>query len=195
MINIIETTEELSFPRFSENDKTKEIYIICNESSWNNFDGEELIAQNNKYDIFYFSEMSNESTNWGKIIITPFRRLDSILIKKKDGSIYKKQHIYDEENVKNFTLKIESTELLTIKKSFDNTFYYKPYSPPPEIIPIDKAPSTTRLNNITNYVNKTAESIKSCKSYIAYVINNKGGSATDTETLESLINKLKDIKF
>lgn len=66
---------------------------------------------------------------------------------------------------------------------------------PPEIIPIDKAPSTTSLNDITNYVNKTTESIKSCKSYIAYVINNKGGSATDTETLESLINKLKDIKF
>lgn len=193
MINIIETTEELSFPRFSENDKTKEIYIICNESSWNNFDGEELIAQNNKYDIFYFSEMSNESTNWGKI--TPFRRLDSILIKKKDGSIYKKQHIYDEENVRNFTLKIESTELLTIKKSFENTFYYKPYSPPPEIIPVDKAPTTTSLSDITNYINKTTESIKSCKSYIAYIINNKGGSATDTETLESLINKLKDIKF
>ena len=64
--------------------------------------------------------------------------------------------------------------------------------PPPEIIPIDKAPSTTSLNDITNYINKTTESIKSCKSYIAYVINNKGGSATDTETLGSLINKLND---
>lgn len=89
---------------------------------------------------------------------------------------------------------IKSDTPLEFTEGIDKGIYCVPYTPP-EIIPIDKAPSTTTLNDITNYINKTTESIKSCKSYIAYVINNKGGSATDTETLESLINKLKDIKF
>ena len=87
---------------------------------------------------------------------------------------------------------IKSDTPLEFTEGIDKGIYCVPYTPPPEIIPVDKVPSTTSLNDITNYINKTTESIKSCKSYIAYVINNKGGSATDTETLESLIDKLNN---
>ena len=95
----------------------------------------------------------------------------------------------------NGSYKVTLDEEVEIKKDFSEYIFYTdiPKLPPPEIIPIDKAPSTASLNDITNYINKTIESIKSCKSYIAYIINNKGGSATDTETLESLIDKLNDV--
>ena len=143
-----------------------------------------------------------------------------INLSKQDGEIYvyyshegmfieakTKSGTFIETSSKNRTLFAESVGMqweatlvfdspITLTYNSKGHVYCIPeIEPPPEIIPIDKAPSTTSLNDITNYINKTTESIKSCKSYIAYVINNKGGSATDTETLESLINKLKDIKF
>lgn len=164
--------------------KTKEIFLKKSDlegfSSGLNY----IFAKNSKQEISFLSE-------------SPIRVANLYVSLKENGEVIKKEFVANYLNgidtAYNFTIKTNYP--IEILYDVPKYIYCIPELPPPEIIAVDKAPTTTSLNDITNYVNKTTESIKSCKSYIAYVINNKGGSATDTETLESLINKLKDIKF
>lgn len=163
--------------------KTRKIYL--NE--------DDLTDVSVKEDIFAQNDI--ESLKFKNTYIGP---ATSMYIKLNENGVSKESIIVAEEVNGNIHLK-KSFIITTdnpIEILYDAPKYiYCIEDNPPEIITVDKAPTTTTLNDITNYINKTTESIKSCKSYIAYVINNKGGSATDTETLESLINKLKDIKF
>lgn len=164
--------------------RSKEIYV-SGEGLLNIFKSTKTIAENNKE----YVKLMFENIGLGNIIKVKIFN---------DNNVVSAIDVYNDEIPPTSIgiAKVISDEPMDIKFELLNNFYCIPYIvSPPEIIPIDKAPSTTSLNDITNYINKTTESIKSCKSYIAYVINNKGGSATDTETLESLINKLKDIKF
>ena len=164
--------------------KTKEIYLKNSDLEGFSNGLNYVFAKNSKQEISFLSE-------------SPIKVAKLYVLLKENGEVIKKEFVANYLNgidtSYSFTIKIDSpVEILYDAPKY---IYCIPELPPPEIIPIDKAPTTTTLNDITNYINKTTESIKSCKSYIAYVINNKGGSATDTETLESLINKLKDIKF
>lgn len=169
--------------------KTKEIYILRQEIADFVFNTDmtydiitKIRAINSKQELYFTKE--NERG---------FPLL--VRIKENNNEISNLTLFSQTGNPSYDAIVIKSDTPLEFTEGIDKGIYCVPYTPPPEIIPIDKAPSTTTLNDITNYINKTTESIKSCKSYIAYVINNKGGSATDTETLESLINKLKDVKF
>lgn len=161
--------------------RTKKIYL--NE--------DDLTDVSVKEDIFAQNE--TESLNFKNTYMGPATSMNIYL---KENGMSKESTIVAEKVNGNIHLK--KSFVITIDKPMEILYDAPKYIycieelPPPEIIPIDKAPTTTSLNDITNYINKTTESIKSCKSYIAYVINNKGGSATDTETLESLINKLND---
>ena len=141
-----------------------------------------------------FAQNETESLNFKNTYMGPATSMNIYL---KENGMSKESTIVAEKVNGNIHLK--KSFVVTIDKPMEILYDAPKYIycieelPPPEIIPIDKAPTTTSLNDITNYINKTTESIKSCKSYIAYIINNKGGSATDTETLESLIDKLNDV--
>lgn len=162
--------------------RTKKIYL--NE--------DDLTDVSVKEDIFAQNE--TESLKFKNIYMGP---ATSMCICLKENGMSEESTIVAEKVNGNIHLK--KSFVVTIDKPMEILYDAPKYIycieelPPPEIIPVDKAPSTTTLNDITNYINKTTESIKSCKSYIAYIINNKGGSATDTETLESLIDKLNDV--
>lgn len=173
--------------------KTKKIYLKNDANEffvfYNNFsveNGSILIASNETESIKTRKEYSDKIGEW--VYIDLFNA-DTRIAYERVGDIVRSN------SYPNGSYLIEFSSSITIAFDLNRYFYCIPELPPPEIITVDKAPSTTSLNDITNYINKTTESIKSCKSYITYVINNKGGSATDTETLESLINKLRDIKF
>lgn len=169
--------------------KTKEIYILRQEITDFVFDTDityniitKIKAINSKQELYFTKE--NERG---------FPLL--VRIKENNNEISNLTLFSQTGNPSYDAIVIKSDTPLEFTEGIDKGIYCVPYAPPPEIIPVDKVPTTTSLSDITNYINQTTESIKSCKSYIAYVINNKDGSATDTETLESLINKLKDIKF
>ena len=163
--------------------KTRKIYL--NEDDLTDVSvKEDIFAQNDIESLNFYNQFLGPAT--------------SMYIELKENGVSKEGTIVAEKVNGNIHLK-KSFIITTdnpIEILYDTPKYiYCIEDKPPEIITVDKAPSTTSLNDITNYTNKVTESIKSYKSYIAYVINSKGGSATDTETLESLINKLKDIKF
>ena len=167
--------------------KTKEIYILRQEITDFVFNTDmtyniitKIKAINSKQELYFTKE--NERG---------FPLL--VRIKENNNEISNLTLFSQTGNPSYDAIVIKSDTPLEFTEGIDKGIYCVPYTPPPEIIPIDKAPSTASLNDITNYINKTIESIKSCKSYIAYIINNKGGSATDTETLESLIDKLNDV--
>ena len=172
-------------------EKTKTIYLKGGKSYSYIVDNEQTItiAQGKTEKVEISTPKNGFFTNWS-FIVKIYKNdlvIKEVTVGSSDDTFFLPDGSY----------KITLNEEVEIKKDFSEYIFYTdiPKLSPPTIIPVEKAPTTTSLNDITNYINQTTESIKSCKSYIAYVINNKGGSATDTETLESLINKLKDIKF
>lgn len=174
--------------------QTKEIYIITQEIREHIFDS----------DLTYEKIMSVRATNGTQEVYFTRENTRGFPLNvriKENGSEVAFETIFSQVGSVYFdAFVIKTNTPLEFTNGIGKGIYCVPYvaqpsTPPPTIVLPDKVPTTTSLCDITNYINKTTESIKSCKSYIAYVINNKGGSATDTETLESLINKLKDINF
>ena len=170
--------------------KTKELYIMYQYIKPQNAN-----LSQSTYSGSIYKYATNNTDEISFDIYKSGNYVSGIYLKIKNSGKIENHRVYDEDGDPVYYYIIKSDTPLEILFDVEDSIYCIPELPPPEIIPVDKTPTTTSLNDITNYINKTTESIKSCKSYIAYVINNKGGSATDTETLESLINKLKDIKF